>query len=90
MVNNTAPLLSVKNLRTHFHTEAGVVKAVDGVSFDLFEGQALGIVGESGSGKSVSVLSIMGLIPSPPGHVTADAVLFEGKDLLSLTENNYA
>ncbi len=86
MVNNTAPLLSVKNLRTHFHTEAGVVKAVDGVSFDLFEGQALGIVGESGSGKSVSVLSIMGLIPSPPGHVTADAVVFEGKDLLSLTE----
>ena len=86
MPDNRKLVLRVENLKTHFHTEAGVVKAVDGISFDLFEGQALGIVGESGCGKSVSVLSIMGLIPSPPGRVTADAILFDGKDLLSLTE----
>jgi len=81
-----APLLQVKNLRTHFHTRDGVVKAVDGISFDLYEGEALGIVGESGSGKSVSALSIMRLIPQPPGRITADAILFEGKNLMDLDD----
>ncbi|MHB9090711.1 MAG: ABC transporter ATP-binding protein [Chloroflexota bacterium] len=80
------PLLQVKNLKTHFHTRDGVVKAVDGISFDLREGEALGIVGESGSGKSVSALSIMRLIPRPPGVITADKVLFEGKDLMTLDD----
>jgi len=82
-----APLLQVRNLRTHFHTRDGVVKAVDGVSFDLREGEALGIVGESGCGKSVSALSIMKLIPSPPGQVTAEGIVFEGQNLLPLNEN---
>jgi oligopeptide transport system ATP-binding protein len=80
------PLLQVRNLKTHFHTRDGVVKAVDGISFDLREGEALGIVGESGSGKSVSALSIMRLIPRPPGVITADGVLFEGQDLMALDD----
>ena len=80
------PLLQVKNLRTQFKTGDGLVKAVDGVSFDLHEGEALGIVGESGSGKSVTALSIMRLIPCPPGQITADAVLFEGQDLMALDD----
>lgn len=81
------PLLQVKNLRTHFHTREGVVKAVNGISFDLYEGEALGIVGESGSGKTVSALSIIRLLPQPPAHITADAVLFEGQDLLNLNDD---
>jgi oligopeptide transport system ATP-binding protein len=81
-----APLLQVKNLRTHFHTRDGVVKAVDGISFDLYEGEALGIVGESGSGKSVSALSIMRLIPRPPGVITADGIFFEGRNLMDLDD----
>ena len=80
------PLLQVKNLRTHFHTRDGVVKAVDGISFDLYEGEALGIVGESGSGKSVSALSIMRLIPRPPGVITADGIFFEGRNLMDLDD----
>ena len=83
---NAAPLLQVKNLRTYFHTRDGVVKAVDGVSFDLHEGEALGIVGESGSGKSVTALSIMRLIACPPGEIRADSILFEGQELLSLDD----
>ena len=62
-----SPLLEVKNLRTHFYTFEGVVKAVDGVSYDLEEGETLGLVGESGCGKSVSAMSLMRLIPDPPG-----------------------
>ncbi len=80
------PLLSVVNLRTHFHTRDGVVKAVDGVSFELREGEALGVVGESGCGKSVTALSVMRLIPRPPGVITADKLEFEGQDLLSLDD----
>ena len=80
-------LLQVKKLKTHFHTQDGVVKAVDGISFDIYEGQTIGVVGESGSGKSVSALSIMGLIPSPPGKVSAEGIIFEGQDLLGLNDN---
>jgi oligopeptide transport system ATP-binding protein len=75
-------LLEVKNLRTYFETDDGVVKAVDGISFDLKRGQTLGIVGESGSGKSVTNLSIIRLIPDPPGKIVSGEVLFNGNDLL--------
>ncbi len=78
------PLLSVRNLSTTFRTESGVVQAVRGVSWDVFPGEVLGVVGESGSGKSVSMASVMGLVPSPAGKVTGDGVLFEGRDLLTL------
>lgn len=80
------PLLSVRNLNTTFRTESGTVQAVRGVSWDIYPGEFLGIVGESGSGKSVSMASLMGLVPSPPGSVSAEAVLFEGRDLLTLPE----
>ena len=75
-------LLEVKNLRTYFETDDGVVKAVDGISFELKRGQTLGIVGESGSGKSVTNLSIIRLIPEPPGKIVAGEVIFNGNDLL--------
>jgi oligopeptide transport system ATP-binding protein len=80
------PLLAVKNLKTQFSTDRGVVRAVDGVSFTIEPGEVLGLVGESGSGKSVTALSIMRLIPEPPGRITADELLFEGTDLLALSE----
>ncbi len=79
-------LLSVRNLKTHFYTEDGVVPAVDGISFDLERGGTLGIVGESGCGKSVTSLSIMGLIPSPPGKIVDGEIIFEGRDLTKLSE----
>ena len=81
-----APLLEVKNLKTYFYTEDGVVKAVDGVDFEVFPGEVLGLVGESGCGKSVSALSIMRLI-SQPGKVLEGEIVFDGQDLLKLTEN---
>jgi oligopeptide transport system ATP-binding protein len=77
-------LLSVQNLQTHFFTEDGVVKAVNGVNFDLKRGETLGIVGESGSGKSVTNLSIIRLIPDPPGRIVGGKIVFDGTDLLSL------
>ena len=80
-----APLLEVKNLRTHFYTFEGVVKAVDGVSYDLEEGETLGLVGESGCGKSVSAMSLMRLIPDPPGKIVDGEILFEGQDVLQLS-----
>jgi oligopeptide transport system ATP-binding protein len=76
------PLLTVTDLRTHFHTRSGVYRAVDGVSFSLERGETLGIVGESGSGKSVTCYSIMGLIPQPPGRIVSGTALFDGIDLL--------
>jgi oligopeptide transport system ATP-binding protein len=79
-------LLEVRNLRTRFRTDRGTTTALDGVSFDLAEGEVLGLVGESGSGKSVTALSVMGLVPQPPGEVTADAIRFEGMDLLRATK----
>ncbi|MGH8676200.1 MAG: ABC transporter ATP-binding protein, partial [Burkholderiales bacterium] len=77
-------LLEVADLRTHFSGEGGEFKAVDGVSFTLEAGRTLGIVGESGCGKSVTALSIMGLVPRPPGRVAGGQVLFEGRNLLDL------
>jgi oligopeptide transport system ATP-binding protein len=82
-----AILLQVKNLTTNFYTHDGVVRAVNGVSFDLHEGETLGIVGESGSGKSVTALSIMRLIPWPPGKIDAGEVLYRGKDLLKYSND---
>src|SRR5215470_14978626 len=79
-----ATLLEVRDLRTHFFTQQGVVKAVDGVSYTLEEGETLGLVGESGCGKSVSALSIMRLVPDPPGKTVGGEVIFDGQDLLKL------
>lgn len=87
MVNNTKPLLEVKGLKTYFYTEDGVVRAVDGVNFEVYPGEVLGIVGESGCGKSVTSLSIMRLI-SRPGRVDAGEILFDGEDLLKLSEDD--
>jgi len=81
------PLLEVKNLKTQFLTDDGLVTAVDGISYNLFEGETLGLVGESGCGKSVSALSLINLIPNPPGKVVGGEVFFEGRDLLKLTDN---
>ncbi len=81
-----AYLLEVKDLKTEFHTQDGVVHAVNGISFHLGEGETLGIVGESGCGKSVSMLSIMRLIPIPPGKIAAGQVNFDGRDLLKLDD----
>ncbi len=81
-----APILEVRGLETRFHTEDGVVHAVNGVSFHVNEGETLGIVGESGCGKSVSVLSVMRLIPEPPGKITAGEVIFGGEDLMKASE----
>src|SRR6476469_4538226 len=78
-------LLEVKDLRTYFETEDGIVKAVDGISFQLKRGETLGIVGESGSGKSVTNLSIIRLIPDPRGKIVSGEVVFNGQDLLLLT-----
>ena len=79
-------LLDVKDLKTYFYTSSGVVKAVDGVSFSLNKGKTLGIVGESGSGKSVTASSIMRLIPSPPGTIVGGKIIFDGKDVLKLSQ----
>ena len=78
-------LIEIKNLKTYFYTEAGIAKAVDNVSFDIFKGEVLGIVGESGSGKSVTSLSINRLIPNPPGEIVSGEILYNKKDLLKLT-----
>ena len=79
-----ASLLEVKDLRTYFYTYEGVVKAVDGVSYELEEGETLGLVGESGCGKSVSALSVMRLIPDPPGKIVAGEIQFENEDILKV------
>src|SRR5678810_765638 len=84
MTSSNGHLLDVKDLRTYFETEDGVVKAVDDISFTLKRGETLGIVGESGSGKSVTNLSIIRLVPDPPGKIVSGEVLFNGNDLLLL------
>jgi len=81
------PLLQVKDLRTHFYTEEGVVKAVDGVSYDVMPGEILGLVGESGCGKTVSALSILRLIPHPPGKIVGGEIMFGGDDILKMDED---
>jgi peptide/nickel transport system ATP-binding protein/oligopeptide transport system ATP-binding protein len=78
------PLLQIRDLRTYFHTEAGTAKAVDGVNLDIYPGEVVGLVGESGSGKSVTALSILRLIPDPPGKVQG-SILFKGRDLMKLS-----
>jgi oligopeptide transport system ATP-binding protein len=80
-------LLQVKDLRTHFFTREGLVKAVDGISYDVYEGETVGIVGESGCGKSVSALSLLRLIPDPPGKIVGGELVFEGRDLLKVRED---
>ena len=82
--NDTVPVLSIKDLRTYFYAHEGVGKAVDGVSYHVFRGETLGVVGESGCGKSVTALSILRLIPSPPGKIVSGEILFEGQNLLDL------
>ena len=82
---NKEKLIEIKDLRTYFYTEAGIAKAVDGVSFDIYKGEVLGIVGESGSGKSVTSLSINRLIPEPPGKIESGEVIYKGTNLLDLT-----
>jgi oligopeptide/dipeptide ABC transporter ATP-binding protein len=79
------PLLSIRGLRTWFYTESGVAKAVDGVDLDIESGEVLGLVGESGSGKSVTALSILRLIPDPPGRIADGQILYNGRDLLTLS-----
>lgn len=78
----TEPVLKVEDLRTYFFTRTGVVKAVDGVSFELSAGETLGIVGESGSGKSMTAWSILGLVPKPTGHIVGGQILYRGENLL--------
>ena len=80
-------VLKVENLRTYFRTRWGEVKAVDGVNFELRKGETLGIVGESGSGKSVTMLSMMRLIPMPPGRIVEGTITLDGEDLLQLSES---
>ncbi|MGN6554754.1 MAG: ABC transporter ATP-binding protein [Verrucomicrobiota bacterium] len=80
------PLLQVENLQTQFHTRNGIVRAVNGVSFEIEKGQTLGIVGESGSGKSVTCYSIMRLVPQPPGRIVSGTARFDGVDLLNTSE----
>ena len=82
-----ANLLEAKDLATHFFTQDGVVKAVDGISYTLAEGEVLGVVGESGCGKSVHALSIMRLVANPPGRIVAGEILFEGENLLNMDDS---
>ena len=78
-------LIEIRNLRTYFETEAGTAKAVDGVSLDIFEGEVVGLVGESGSGKSVTALSILRLIPDPPGKIVSGSIRYRDRNLLKLS-----
>src|SRR3954451_2039356 len=82
----TEPLLDIRGLKTRFETEEGSVLAVDDVSFSIPPGGTLGVVGESGCGKSVTALSVMRLVPDPPGRVVAGEIRFKGRDLLTLPE----
>ena len=79
-------LVEFKNLKTYFHTDKGIVKSVNDVSFHIEKGETVGIVGESGCGKSVTAMSLMRLIPSPPGKIEGGDILFEGKSILEMSE----
>ena len=87
---DTDVVLSVEDLRTHFTTRWGTVKAVDGISFDLRKGETLGIVGESGCGKSVTMLSLMRLIPVPPGQIVSGKIVLDGEDIVPISEQEMA
>ena len=87
---DATPLLSVRGLRTYFSSREGVAKAVDGVSFDVYPGETLGLVGESGSGKSVTCLSVVRLVPGPAGRIVEGEVLLEGQDVLKLSNDEMA
>ncbi|MAQ13072.1 MAG: dipeptide/oligopeptide/nickel ABC transporter ATP-binding protein [Chloroflexi bacterium] len=87
---NTETVLTVEDLRTYFTTRWGTVKAVDGISFDLRKGETLGIVGESGCGKSVTMLSLMRLIPIPPGRIVSGSITLDGEDLVQISEQEMA
>ncbi len=78
-------LLQIRNLKTHFNTDSGVAKAVDGLDLDIYQGEVLGLVGESGSGKTVTALSILRLIPNPPGEIVDGSIVFKGRELLGLS-----
>ncbi len=82
------PVLSIRDLVVEFKTEDGIVHAVDGLTYDVYPGETLGIVGESGSGKSVSTMSILGLIPQPPGRIVSGEAWFKGKDLIKLSKKD--
>jgi oligopeptide/dipeptide ABC transporter ATP-binding protein len=82
------PILSIRDLGVEFVTDDGVVRAVDGVTYDVYPGETLGVVGESGSGKSVSTMSILGLIPQPPGRIVSGETNFKGKDLLKMSKKD--
>ncbi len=82
------PVLSIRDLAVEFKTDDGIVHAVDGITYDVFPGETLGIVGESGSGKSVSTLSILGLIPMPPGRIVSGEAFFQGRDLLKMRKRD--
>src|SRR3954465_11670228 len=86
MSGRNGNILEVRDLRTYFQTEDGTVKAVDGIDFVLKRGETLGIVGESGSGKSVTNLSILRLIPNPPGKIVSGEIIFNGQDILLLPD----
>src|SRR5437588_4440918 len=86
LMPSSAPLLEIEGLKTHFFTRDGIVRAVDGVSFSVAAGETLAVVGESGCGKSVTSLSILRLIASPPGRIVEGRISFEGRDLLALSE----
>ena len=87
---NAETVLTVENLRTYFTTRWGTVKAVDGISFDLRRGETLGIVGESGCGKSVTMLSLMRLIPIPPGRIVSGSIVLDGEDIIPISEQEMA
>ncbi|MGF1761041.1 ABC transporter ATP-binding protein [Photobacterium sagamiensis] len=88
-MSEQTPLLSVKNLTIEFKTDKGTVRAINGVNFEVMPGETVAIVGESGCGKSVSSLSIMGLVPSPPGKIVDGSITFKGRELVGLSEKEY-
>ena len=85
--NNSTPIIKVQNLKTYFNTDDGIAQAVDDVSFDVFPGETLGIVGESGCGKSVTALSIMRLIPQPPGIYAGGKIFYKGENVLEMPDH---